>query len=149
MDNNVPENNPQMNLPLSSDDAAEMLLARWTDAGEDQPSDSDVPEATATASNETEEAELIDEQDTEVELDDEDLEGPDEEVDLDEDDEEEEEEEEDDEEEEAEEAALLSEDSLVPVQVDGETLQVPAKKLARLYGQEASLTRKSQELATQ
>jgi len=152
MANNVPDT-PNERIPLSVDDAADALLARWTDADESQPSEDDVPEATATAPAETEEAELIDEQEEpEVELDDdEDLEGPEEEVDLDEDDDEDEieEEEETEEEEEAEEARLLSEEDLVPVTVDGKTHQVPAKKLARLYGQEASLTRKSQELATQ
>lgn len=151
MSNNVPDN-PNERIPLSVDDAADALLARWTDADESQPSEDDVPEATATAPAETEEAELLDEQDTEVELDDdEDLESP-EEMELDDDEELEEDEsdeEEETEEEEAEEAHLLSEEDLVPVTVDGETHQVPAKKLARLYGQEASLTRKSQELATQ
>ena len=152
MSNNVPDNSNER-IPLSVDDAADALLARWTDADESQPSEDDVPEATATAPAETEEAELLDEQETEVELDDdEDLESP-EEMELDEDEELEEdesdEEEEETEEEEAEEARLLSDEDLVPVTVDGETHQVPAKKLARLYGQEASLTRKSQELATQ
>ena len=41
----------------------------------------------------------------------------------------------------------LSEDALVEVQVDGETQQVSLKSLKRLHGQEASLTRKSQDVA--
>jgi len=38
-------------------------------------------------------------------------------------------------------------DHLVTVTVDGETKRVPVKDLKRLFGQEASLTRKSQEVA--
>jgi len=150
MANNVPDNT-QTNIPLSVDDAADALLARWTDADENQPSESDVPEAADTEPTpETNGSDLVDEQDTEVELDDDqDLEGPEEEE-LDEDEyEDEDDQEEEETEEEAEEARKLSNDDLVSVTVDGETHQVPAKKLARLYGQEASLTRKSQELATQ
>jgi G:T/U-mismatch repair DNA glycosylase len=148
MANNVPDNT-QTNIPLSVDDAADALLARWTDADENQPSESDVPEAADTEPTpETNGSGLVDEQDTEVELDDDqDLEGPEDE--LDEDDYEDDDDQEEDTEEEAEEARKLSNDDLVSVTVDGETHQVPAKKLARLYGQEASLTRKSQELATQ
>ena len=40
-------------------------------------------------------------------------------------------------------------DAIVKVKVDGKELELPVKELTRLYGQEASLTRKSQELATQ
>ena len=44
---------------------------------------------------------------------------------------------------------VVSEDDEVVVKVDGEEKRVSVKDLQRLYGQEASLTRKSQELATQ
>ena len=41
----------------------------------------------------------------------------------------------------------MSDDTLVEIQVDGEAKQASLKDLKRLYGQEASLTRKSQETA--
>lgn len=44
---------------------------------------------------------------------------------------------------------VASDDDEVVVKVDGEEKRVSVKDLQRLYGQEASLTRKSQELATQ
>jgi len=44
---------------------------------------------------------------------------------------------------------VAEEDDEVVVKVDGEEKRVSVKDLQRLYGQEASLTRKSQELATQ
>jgi hypothetical protein len=40
-----------------------------------------------------------------------------------------------------------SDDALVKLTVDGEEIKIPVKDLKRLYGQEASLTRKSQEVA--
>lgn len=40
-----------------------------------------------------------------------------------------------------------SDDHVVSVTVDGETKQVPVKELKRLFGQEAALTRKSQEVS--
>lgn len=44
---------------------------------------------------------------------------------------------------------VAGEDDEVLVKVDGEEKRVSVKELQRLYGQEASLTRKSQEVATQ
>jgi len=44
---------------------------------------------------------------------------------------------------------VLSDDAQVEIQVDGETVQASVKDLKRLYGQEAALTRKSQEVAKQ
>ena len=44
---------------------------------------------------------------------------------------------------------VLSDDAQVEIQVNGETVQASVKDLKRLYGQEAALTRKSQEVATQ
>lgn len=119
--------------------ASDALLRRWEDASE--PSDQATEEATATASEETEELEQEQEILEEVELDEDDAE-----VDPDEELEETTEEEEDTEEEVVEE---LSDDTLIDVLVDGETKQASIKDLKRLYGQEASLTRKSQEVAAQ
>ena len=48
-----------------------------------------------------------------------------------------------------EEAEELTDETLIDILVDGETQQASIKDLKRLYGQEASLTRKSQEVAAQ
>lgn len=115
--------------------ASDALLKRWEDASE--PSDQATEEATATADEETEELEQEQEIQEEVELDDDD-----EEIDPDE--------LQDTEEEEAEEEVEeLSDDTLVELIIDGESKQASIKDLKRLYGQEASLTRKSQEVAAQ
>mgnify|MGYP000465828349 CR=1 FL=1 len=115
--------------------ASDALLSRWEDAS--KPSDRATEEATAIADEETEQLEQEQEILEEVELDDED-----EEVDPDE--------LQDTEEEEAEEEVEeLSDDTLIELMVDGESKQASIKDLKRLYGQEASLTRKSQEVAAQ
>ena len=75
----------------------------------------------------------------EVEIDEEELDDPDEE----------EEETEDTEEADEEEAEELTDETLIDILVDGETKLESIKDLKRLYGQEASLTRKSQEVAAQ
>ena len=119
--------------------ASDALLSRWEDASE--PSEQATEEATATADEETEELEQEQEILEEVELDDEDEEvDPDELQDTETDDQEEAEEEEVEE---------LSDDTLIELMVDGESKQASIKDLKRLYGQEASLTRKSQEVAAQ
>ena len=119
--------------------ASDALLSRWEDASE--PSEQATEEATATADEETEELEQEQEILEEVELDDEDEEvDPDELQDTETDDQEEAEEEE---------VKELSDDTLIELMVDGESKQASIKDLKRLYGQEASLTRKSQEVAAQ
>ena len=119
--------------------ASDALLKRWEDASE--PSEQATEEATATADEETEELEQEQEILEEVELDDEDEEvDPDELQDTETDDQEEAEEEE---------LKELSDDTLIELMVDGESKQASIKDLKRLYGQEASLTRKSQEVAAQ
>lgn len=115
-------------------DGADAILSRWEDADENQPSEDLAEEA-----NEP----LVDE--TELEPREE------EEIDLEQ---EEAEEEEEDLEPEAEEQEELQEleitdDTEIEVLVDGKSHQVSLSNLKRLYGQEASLTRKSQETATQ
>jgi len=125
-------------LALDVDEAADALLKRWEDAG-DQPSEQAAEEATAEIEEETEQSEQEDEVLEEEVLDDED-----EEIDPDEEDEAEDEPDTDDEE-----VEELTDDTLIELVVDGETKQASIKDLKRLYGQEASLTRKSQEVAKQ
>ena len=119
-------------------DASDALLKRWEDATE--PSDQATEEATAEVTEETEDLEQEQEILEEVEIDEDELEtDPDEE----------EEETEDTEEADEEEAEELTDETLIDILVDGETQQASIKDLKRLYGQEASLTRKSQEVAAQ
>ena len=118
--------------------ASDALLSRWEDASE--PSDQATEEATAEVTEETEDDQQEQEIQEEVELDDEDEEvDPDELQDT----------ENDQEEAEEEEVEELSDDTLIELMVDGESKQASIKDLKRLYGQEASLTRKSQEVAAQ
>lgn len=131
--------------PLASvDDAAEAILGQWEDADEDQLSE-DSQEATDESTDETDVEESEETEDeTEDEDSDEETEDPDEELEETEDSEEESE----DDDQEVEEIDL-SDDTLVEITVDGESKQASIKDLKRLYGQEASLTRKSQEAASQ
>ena len=137
---NVQTSQEQQPQALDVDEAADALLKRWEDA-DDQPSDQATEEATAQDNNETKDVqEQEDEAIEEVELDDED-----EEIDPDEEEEETEDQEEDDEEDTVE----VDDDTLIEISVEGQTKQASIKDLKRLYGQEASLTRKSQEVAAQ
>jgi hypothetical protein len=137
---NVQTSQEQRPQALDVDEAADALLKRWEDAG-DQLSEQATEEATAQDNDETKDVqEQEDEAIEEVELDDED-----EEIDPDEEEEETEDQEEDDEEETVE----VDDDTLIEISVEGETKQASIKDLKRLYGQEASLTRKSQEVAAQ
>jgi len=136
---NVQTSQEQQPQALDVDEAADALLKRWEDA-DDQPSDQATEEATAQDNNETKDVqEQEDEAIEEVELDDED-----EEIDP-----EEEEETEDQEDDDEEETVEVDDDTLIEISVEGETKQASIKDLKRLYGQEASLTRKSQEVAAQ
>lgn len=127
------------------DDAANAILAGWEERPEEDHSEP-TEEATTTEATETDQGELFDEEDEaieEVEVDeDEDLEDT-------EDDDEDYEEEDDDEEDDVKPSKSLSDKDVVSVTVDGEDLQVSVSELKRLYGQEASLTRKSQDVAQQ
>ena len=134
------EDNVQQDFDFGSvDQTAEAILASWEDADESQPSEEGELEATedSTSEEETEVDETEEEEDEETEETDETEEDPDESQDT-----------EDDAESEPEEIDL-ADDTLVELQVDGETKQASLKDLKRLYGQEASLTRKSQETANQ
>jgi len=128
---------------LDIDDAAEAILGRWDDG--ETLSEVDKEDATSEDLNETEVAEddeLDDEEDDQAELD---LEDPDEDE-LDDDDETDADEDDD---EDDDEPLAASDDQVVDIAVNGESKKVSVKDLKRLYGQEASLTKKSQDLATQ
>lgn len=134
------EDNVQQDFDFGSvDQTAEAILASWEDADESQPSEEGELEATedSTSEEETEVDETEEEEDEETKEEDETEEDPDDSQDT-----------EDDAESEPEEIDL-ADDTLVELQVDGETKQASLKDLKRLYGQEASLTRKSQETANQ
>jgi hypothetical protein len=125
----------QAELPLDAFgevDVTQAILNKWEDPAA-QASELE-EEATAPALEETEDEEQVLE---EEELDEEDEE--DSENDL----------EEEDEEPEEVTAAEVSDDTEVEIAIDGEVKTASIKDLKRLYGQEASLTRKSQEAAKQ
>ena len=122
------------------DDAAEAILGMWEDAEE---LSEENQEAEVEAADETEAA------DTEEDENEEDLESYEDDEDPDEDAEEDDEEASDEDEDDSEEVQVIDEESLVEIVIDGETKQASVKDLKRLYGQEASLTRKSQEMASQ
>ena len=127
---------------LDVDDAADAILGRWDDG--ETLSEVEVEDATSEdlAETEVDEDEIDDEEDDQDELE---LEDPDEDVTEDED----VEEDEDEDDEEDEEPLAASDDQIVDIAVNGESKKVSVKDLKRLYGQEASLTKKSQDLATQ
>ena len=127
---------------LDVDDAADAILGRWDDG--ETLSEVEVEDATSEdlAETEVDEDEIDDEEDDQDDLE---LEDPDEDETEDEDvdDDTDEDDEEDDE------PLAASDDQIVGIAVNGESKKVSVKDLKRLYGQEASLTKKSQDLATQ
>ena len=132
-------NQPQRATFDDVEDAADAILGRWSDdeslpdrEDEEATSEDNIEETDAFEDYEEDETDL-DEEDTE-----ENLEDPDEEETA------------EDETEEAseEEFEELTDETLVEIPVNGEIKQASIKELKRLYGQEASLTRKSQETAT-
>jgi len=127
---------------LDIDEAAEAILGRWDDG--ETLSEVEVEDATSEDSNETgvTEDELDDDEDDQDDLE---LEDPDEDETEDDDDETDEDEDDD----EDDEPLAATDDQIVDIAVNGESKQVSVKDLKRLYGQEASLTKKSQDLATQ
>lgn len=120
-------------------DAADAILDRWSD-GEDLSEDENL-EATDEATDETEEAP------DDIDEDDDDQEDESSDEDPDEDPDETDEDDAQDDDEDLQEVEL-SDESVIEIAVDGETKQASLKDLKRLYGQEASLTRKSQEVAS-
>ena len=140
--NNVQDNATSLAAFDDVDDAADAILERWSDA--EKPSETEELTATDEASQEeTEEAptEINDDDENDQDSEDGSEEDPDETDDPDTDDDEEEDDEEPEE-------VTLSDESLIEISVDGENKQASLKDLKRLYGQEASLTRKSQEVAS-
>jgi hypothetical protein len=121
---------------LSVDETAEAFLKRWEDPekvsegdkGANDPQGEETSTAEDVEDEETEETEQTDD-DQSNEADDDG------------------EQEEDTEDTETEEVKVADDDVLVKITVDGEEKTVSVKELKRLYGQEASLTRKSQEIA--
>ena len=130
--NNV-QNNPSERRILDMDDVEDAILARWEDPDDNQ------------ASEDEEDAPLVTEEETDGELEYEEVDDDDTEDEEGEEDQSEDEEADDEDAEE--EAVELTDDFEIEIQVDGETQTAPLKDLKRLYGQEASLTRKSQEVA--
>ena len=135
-------------LPTSSldiDEASDAFLTKWTDV--EKPSEETETKAKEEVSieEETTETEPEIEEQTEDQIDEEEIEDPDveETQDVDED----EVDTEDDED--SKDSKILTEDALVEVKVGDETNQVSVKELSRLYGQEKSLTQKSQQLSSQ
>lgn len=143
--NNVQESisEPQA---LDIDDAADAILGRWDDG--ESLSEPDDTDATPEDLDETEDdVGELDDAEEDDDADDEGQEDPDE-VEGDTDDEDQEEEETEDDEE-GEEPLEASDDQLVEITVGSDVKKVSVKDLKRLYGQEASLTKKSQDLAAQ
>lgn len=135
--NGVDQTNQSAALHFDTpEDAAEGFLKGWE--AEDNESSSSPPE------EETEAPESVEQEDTEGE-EEEAVES--EEVDEDPEEDSEEAEDEDEEDSEEVEGKTLDDDALVEVKVDDEVLKVSVKDLKRLYGQEASLTKKSQQVA--
>jgi len=134
-----PQNNEKDSTALTIDEAEDAILARWEDAEKElsDPETEDEPEVVQEEDEETN-------GDLQEETDEDEVE-EDEETDPDETETEDEDEDDDVEDE----NPVLSDDAQVEIQVDGETVQASVKDLKRLYGQEAALTRKSQEVAKQ
>ena len=136
---NVQNQSPDERRPMDLPEAEDAILARWEDPDE-QVSDDDEPEAALDIENE--ETEIL--EGSEEDFDEADLD--DEEADPEEEDDEPDDQEEEDDEAEAE---LVDDDAEVEILVDGETHRASVASLKRLFGQEQSLTRKSQAVAQQ
>jgi len=152
-DNNVQNDNSDEPQILDLDDAANAILGRW----EDGESLSEETSEETAASEDLVETEVVEDDEIDDEEDDEDnleLEDPDdddetEDDDVDHGDTDEDDDEEDDVDNNDVEPLVASDDQIVDIAVNGESKQVSVKDLKRLYGQEASLTKKSQDLAAQ
>jgi hypothetical protein len=139
---------PQLPLGFDESDAAEAFLDRWKDEGnESSPEATEVEEKKKKPEPPAEEAEQ-DQEEAAEDADEsaEDDTDPDEEESSDTEDDTEEESEEGEQEEESA-KKTLDDDAEVEVKVDDEVLKVSVKDLKRLYGQEAALTKKSQQVA--
>lgn len=140
------------NDAYSIDDATDAFLDRWKDAEkpsekkEEEDTEVDAPkEAKASKDATDSQADEQTEDDTEDESD----EAQEEAQDEDESEDTEEESDEDGSDEETKEPKALGDDDEVEITIDKEKRKVPVKELKRLYGQEAALTKKSQQVAAQ
>lgn len=139
---NVQDNTPpESPKPLSVSEAGDAILSRWEDTPEEELSE---VEQEATPEDNQEETEIDSGDDSDDNLDEEIVEDD---TDPDENDEVEVDENDDEEDEEAE--VITDDEHLVEVLVDGEVKKASVRDLKRLYGQEASLTKKSQQTAKQ
>jgi len=142
--NNVLDQTSTSQRVLDIDDVPDAILARWEDADENQPSE----DGEGTADQPVEEAEeTVDEVDL-TEADEADQDEEDEETELEEDETETEDQEKEDDEDDEDTVQLAQDDDIVEITVDGKVVQHSVAQLKRLAGQEASLTRKSQETAS-
>lgn len=148
---NEPVADAQLNLFEGPDDAADAFLDRWTDDQEEPASTAEVEpkKSKAPPKEEPEDEEQVeDTEDAEEEADPEETEeAEDSDEETEEEDSEEEDETEEETEEDEEEQKVLDDDAVVEIKVDDENLKVSVKDLKRLYGQEAALTKKSQQVA--
>jgi hypothetical protein len=136
--------NAEQNAALSftEDDAAEQFLSRWSDKDPEEVSESPEEEDVAQEDDEPTEHEAEEEH--------EEAEGTDEDPQEDESEETDEQDEgDDDEKEPVKKGKTLDDEAKVKIKVDDEELEVSVKDLKRLYGQEAALTKKSQQVASQ
>lgn len=131
----------------SSDDAAAAFLDRWTDDDQDKKPASEQPEVKNPEDPDPEQHEEDEGKADEADEDNEEPKDPEEEQDDETEEETEEESEEEDEQGDEPEAKVLDDDAMVEVKVDDQALKVSVKDLKRLYGQEAALTKKSQQVA--
>lgn len=143
MDNEqISESSSQQPRNLTVDEAADSILARWTDV--EKPSETE----TNATDNEPKETEEQSQNNEEEKSNEENLEETNEDPSNNEDEPNENEDIDEDEDTDSEDIPNeLSDDTEVDIIVDGEAQKVSIKNLKRLHGQEASLTRKSQEVA--
>jgi hypothetical protein len=130
-------------LNFNEEDAADAFLSRWSEEDPEKVSDTSDSDDTTEELDEADEVEEADEGQDEAEETDEDPQ------DSDESDDDDEETEEESEEEEPKKGKTLDDEAKVKIKVDDEELEVSVKDLKRLYGQEAALTKKSQQVAAQ
>ena len=142
--NNVLDQTSTSQRVLDIDDVPDAILARWEDADENQPSE----DGEGTADQPVEEAEETTDDADLTEADEANQDEEDEETELEEDETETEDQEKEDDEDDEDTVQLAQDDDIVEITVDGKVVQHSVAQLKRLAGQEASLTRKSQETAS-
>ena len=134
-------------LHLDLDDAADVFLDGWKDDEKGLPESAEKEEENVVDASEQEQVDDEAEEAVEPEESETDPEETEEETEADDDGETEGEEDESSEEEQEPERKTLDDNAVVKVKVDDEELEVSVKDLKRLYGQEAALTKKSQQVA--